>query len=85
MTTPIDADREMFERLKSIIRSPRAIEKMNDASVNDTLDFCLSRLRRLRMGGRSSALVAMSVLLWAARDRKSDTDCTWSEPAIGRS
>jgi hypothetical protein len=72
MSTGIDADKQMFQRLKSIISSPQDAREMDAASVNGAVDFCLDRLRRLRMGGRSSALIAMSVLLWEARKRKTN-------------
>jgi hypothetical protein len=72
MKTAIGRDVEMFELLEVIIKSPQQICEMDNYEVNAILDLCMYRLNKLRMGGRSSSLVAMSVVLWSIHDRGCD-------------
>lgn len=72
MTTAIGRDMEMFELLEAIIKSPQHICEMDNYELNAILDLCMYRLNKLRMGGRSSSLIAMSVMLWSVHDRGCD-------------
>jgi hypothetical protein len=72
MTNPIERDNEIYKSLETIISNPEEIRKMDNEAVNATLNFCINRLNRFRMGGRSSALVGLSVLLWHLHERGTD-------------
>jgi len=69
VTTPIERDEQIFRSIESFIVNAEDIAKMDDTEVNSAIGFCLERLHRLRMGGRSLPLVALSVLLWNVHDR----------------
>jgi hypothetical protein len=71
--TPIEAverDVQSLRELQSLLGHPEAIASMDDASVNALIDRWLVPLRRTRIGGRSWALVALTVVLWRVRDRR---------------
>lgn len=70
MLTAIDWDVKMFAILEVINKDHQRICKMGN--YNATLDLCMCRLNNLRMGGRSSSLIAMSVMLWYVHDRGCD-------------
>ena len=70
MLTAIDWDVKMFAILEVINKDHQRICKMGN--YNATLDLCMCRLNNLRMGGRSSSLIAMSVMLWSVHDRGCD-------------
>lgn len=71
--TPIEAverDMQSLRELQSLLGHPETIASMDDASVNAMIDRWLLPLRRTRIGGRSWALVALTVVLWRVRDRR---------------
>jgi hypothetical protein len=69
MATPIGRDVERLRELEEILKDPATVLHMDNASVQAVIDGCIVRLRRLRMGGRSSSLVGLSVVLWNVHDR----------------
>lgn len=65
----------MFEtresmQLSAIVKNPRMIDEMDDASLDFAIHDCLKELNRLRMGGRSTSLQMLVVLLWNTPRRK---------------
>ncbi len=69
VTTPIKTDEIIIEQLEAIFKDPGSICEMDDDNVASAITFCYERLHRFRMGGRSSCLIALSVLLWHAHER----------------
>lgn len=62
-------DEVILEKIKPMISKPQRIGSMSDEQVRQEIDWCLDRLRRLRMGGRTAPLPWMAVLLWHAHGR----------------
>lgn len=70
MDTPIEKDVRWFKRFEDILRAPQdSIDAMDDTAVAATAADCLLRLQHLRMGGRSTPLYTLAVLLWHTHDR----------------
>lgn len=74
-TTPHGAPSEVLQErdvrlaaaLREIVRDPSIVANLDEETVIGDVDFCLARLRLVRMGGRSVGLVGLSVILWFAR------------------
>lgn len=69
MKTPIEIDEEWAEKLGNILRTPSSVDAMDDSAVSAATKECVRRIQRLRMGGRSTPLYALAILLWRAHDR----------------
>lgn len=69
MTTPIRTDEETIERLEVIFKNPESVCQMDDDELGSAIAFCINRLHRFRMGGRSTCLIALSILLWHVHER----------------
>lgn len=69
MATPIEDDVIWGKKLRHILTDAGAVEVMDDATVTATVEGCVRRLERFRMGGRSIPLYGLAVLLWRAHDR----------------
>jgi hypothetical protein len=63
-----ERDARMATALTAIIRNPGILADMDQEEVVGDIKFCVKRLRLVRMGGRSVALVALSVILWYAKE-----------------
>jgi len=59
----------MKQLLKGLIENPEMVAGMDNAGINAHIEECLASLNRLRMGGRSTPLTALCVLLWHAHGR----------------
>jgi hypothetical protein len=57
-------DVDKLKQLNDIIGAPSQILKMDGKSVQAVLQECLARLRTVRMGGRSTSLACLSIVLW---------------------
>ncbi|MEK7992738.1 MAG: hypothetical protein AAB403_02930 [Planctomycetota bacterium] len=69
MATPIERDEEWEKRFAEILRNPSVVDSMNDSAVATVVEECVGRLSRLRMGGRSTPLYALSIVLWKSHNR----------------
>ncbi len=63
---------DMKRFLEEMIENPEMVGAMDSANINAHIEECLASLNCLRMGGRSTPLTALCILLWYARDRGSD-------------
>ena len=70
MDNVIRRDDDTFNDLEALINGTENISSWDDIKLKDKLSTCFGRLDRLRMGGRSHPLIALSVLLWLAHDRE---------------
>lgn len=62
---PIDRDIAEFESsLHPLLKEPTSAAKLDENDFVDLLRYCVGRIRRLRMGGRSLPLFSLGVLLW---------------------
>ena len=69
--TPIEKDAVVLAKLKGLIAHPEGIQKLSDSEIAQLMDECEMRLGRVSMGGRSSSLKLLCVLLWSLTDRES--------------
>jgi len=69
MKTVTDRDIEYFNQVKALIADPGTVSRMTKQDIISWSDFCLSRVNRVRKGGRSKPLIALSVMLWRARTK----------------
>jgi len=73
MTSPIKEDELVLGRLEEILRNPADVSQMAKNEIDSIVRFCMRRLNRFRMGGRSSCLVGLSIVLWHSHDH-ADTE-----------
>ena len=74
MDNVIRRDDDTFKNLKALLDGTEDIGSWDDIKLKDVLSSYFGRLDRLRMGGRSSPLIALSILLWFAHDREPVVD-----------
>ena len=63
MSNPIDADLMSFKKLEELSRGS-TITDLNEEEMHDYLHSSIEALNRFTMGGRSTCLIALSLLLW---------------------
>jgi len=59
---------------ESVLAEPRRLEAMSDSELQALMQDAWSRVERVRMGGRSLALCALSVMLWHTHQRWSKAE-----------
>ena len=69
MPTPIENHEKWSRRFELVLSNPSKIAEMDNSKVGETVETCVGRLRRVRMGGRSTPLYVLAILLWHAHDR----------------
>jgi len=69
MATPIKEDEIVLGQLEELLRNPTGVCHITKDEIDSIVRFCVKRLHRFRMGGRSSCLAGLSIVLWYAHDR----------------
>lgn len=64
MSNTIDADLRSFKQLEGFIRDSGSITGLSEKEIHDHLHYCIEALNRFAMGGRSTCLIGLSLLLW---------------------
>jgi len=77
METSIEKDMFGYKTIEQILKSPKLAQEMSDDEVKSNIVYCIDRLNLFRMGGGSSSLIGLSILLWYSRDRKN----VWGQQA----
>lgn len=65
---------EMKSLLETLIHDQGLASRLESQLVNDYIGTCLGAIRRLRMGGRSTSLTVLCILLWAVHERGSEIE-----------
>jgi hypothetical protein len=63
-----DRDERFGAAMRAVIRDPKILLGKEPDAINALIAFCMGRLSRFSMGGRSVPLVGLSVVLWNADD-----------------
>lgn len=64
MKEPIKRDTERIQELNALLQDPHTVSQMDEETACNTVRDCVAHLRHLRMGGRSSSLIGLCVVLW---------------------